>query len=332
MSRLIFYCAILMIASVSTWAVEKEKEKGDVKTWKRYQNAGEKALKGKDTLEAERQFALAVDEAERLPKGESRLRDSLKDLAPLLVSHRKYDRAQAAYERLCALYAQELGSNDLKVGYCLVGLGQAYAYGQRPSAAEQALLRARKILETKLGSLHPNMVFVQSGLANLYVQTGRYNEAEALYKSAIQIADSPRVETDFRGDGLMQTHYRPQYELAAALMNDLALLYRAQSRVADAEATLERALKTYEDAKGSQSSGAAMVLHNLGILYLRQKDFARAEVSLTRALAIREKTFGSRHPAVADTLDALGEATELRDHEKAHAFRMRARDIRINAR
>jgi len=330
MSRLTFYCAILVIASFSTFGVEQQN--GDIKAWKRYQSAGEKALKGKDTLEAERQFALAADEAERLSNGESRLRDSLKSLAPLLLSHRKYEKAQGAYERLCAFYTKELGSNDLRVGQCLVGLGQAYAFGQRFAAAEQALLRARRILEVKLGALHPAMVYVQSGLASVYRETRRYNEAEALYKTAIQIADSPRVETDFHGDGLMQTHYQPQYEIAAALMNDLALLYQNQSRVADAEATLKRALKTYEDAKGSQSSGAAMVLHNLGILYLRQKDFAHAEASLTRALTIREKTFGLRHPAVAETLDALGEATELRDHEKAHAFRMRARDIRINAR
>jgi tetratricopeptide (TPR) repeat protein len=330
MSRLIFCCAILMIGSLSSFAVEQQT--GDLKAWKRYQSAGEKALKGKDTLEAERQFALAADEAGRLSNSESRLRDSLKSLAPLLVSHRKYEKAQIAYERLCSYYTKELGSNHLRVGQCLVGLGQAYAFGQRFSAAEQALLRARRILEVKLGALHPGMVFVQSGLANLYRETGRYNEAEALYKTAIKIAESPRVETQFYGDGVMQTYYQPPYEIAAGLMNNLALLFQDQSRVADAEAMLKRALKTYEDARSSQCSGAAMTLHNLGILYLRQKDFARAETSLTRALTIREKTFGLRHPAVADTLDALGEATESRDHEKAHAFRMRARDIRVNAR
>src|SRR5215207_3646838 len=70
--------------------------KGDVKAWKKYQSAGEKAFKARDSLEAEKQFALAAEEAERLPKGEGRLRESLQDLAPLLLSHRKYRDAQAA--------------------------------------------------------------------------------------------------------------------------------------------------------------------------------------------------------------------------------------------
>src|SRR5688572_6470354 len=79
---------------------------GDARAWKRYQSAGEKALKAKDSLEAERQFSLAVAEAEKIRKGESKLRESLDDLAPLLVNHRKYEAGQAAYERLHDLYVK----------------------------------------------------------------------------------------------------------------------------------------------------------------------------------------------------------------------------------
>src|SRR6058998_2621553 len=110
MKKFIVCCVLLPVG----WAVlGAEPLTGDVKAWKRYQAAGEKALKAKDTSEAGKQFALAANEAEQIPNGESRLRDSLKELAPLLVSHRKYDKAQAAYERLCALYAKELGPNDV---------------------------------------------------------------------------------------------------------------------------------------------------------------------------------------------------------------------------
>jgi tetratricopeptide (TPR) repeat protein len=308
-----------------------EQPTGDVKAWKRYQAAGEKALKAKDTNEAGKQFALAANEAEQIPNGESRLRDSLKELAPLLVSHRKYDQAQAAYERLCALYAQELGSNDVRVGHCLTALGQAYAYGNRLDAAEQALLRAQKILEIKLGALDPDMAFVHSSLAAVYRQTRRYDQAEALYKTAIRIAESPRTQTQFASGGLTQSYYRPRYEIVAGLMNDLALVYRDQDRVSDTEEMFKRALKTYEEARGGQSSGTAMVLHNLGMLYLSQRNFAQAEAALSRALAIREKAFGPGHPAVADTLELLAVAVEPQNRDKANALRVRARQIRIHA-
>jgi tetratricopeptide (TPR) repeat protein len=304
---------------------------GDIKTWKRYQSAGEKAFKARDSIEAEKQFALAVQEAERLSKGQSRLRESLQDLAPLLLSHRKYDQAGAAYGRLRELYESELGSNNLRVAGALIGLGQACACANRYAEAETALVRARKIIELKSGALHPDMIYVQSSLAGVYRQTLRFAEAESLYKTAIQIAESPQVKTEFREMGLRQTRYQPRYELAAGLMNDLALLYQAQSRFPDAEAVLKRSLKAYEDATGIQSAGAGLALHNLGILYLRQRQFAEAHRSLARALTIREKAFGTHHPAVAETMEALAAATEPQNVQQARQLRARAREIRASS-
>src|SRR5258705_326657 len=89
--------------------------------------------------------------------------------------------------------------------------------------------------------------------------------------------ESPRMQTQFSSGGLAQSYYRPRYEIVAGLMNDLALLYRDQSRQAEAEGMFKRALKTYEEARGTQSSGAAMVLQNLGVLYLTERNFVQAE-------------------------------------------------------
>jgi uncharacterized protein HemY len=116
------------------------------------------------------------------------------------------------------------------------------------------------------------------------------------------------------------------------LMNDLGLLYRARARFPEAEAMFKRALKTFEDARGAESSGAATALYNLGILHLRQKEFVEAERFLRRALTIREKVFRGAHPVIADTLEALAAATELQDVQKANSFRARAREIRAGTR
>jgi hypothetical protein len=325
--------SIILLLTLALWPVARplcaaEAPSGDVKAWKRYQSAGQKAFKARDSIEAEKQFALAVQEAQQLPKGEARLRESLQDLAPLLLSHRKYHDAQIAYDRLRELYEKELGSNNLRVAGALIGLGQACAYGNRYHEAEAALLRARKIVEVKSGALHPDMVSVQSSLAAVYRQTLRFAEAESLYKTALQIAESPHVKTEFVGVGLQQTRYQPRYEVAAGLMNDLALLYQTQSRFSDAEAMLKRALKAYEDARGAESAGAGLALHNLGILYLRQQQPLEAQRSLTRALTIREKAFGPRHPALAETIEALAAATEPQNPAQASQLRARAREIR----
>jgi len=235
-------CCVLWLAS----DVTAQSPAGDPKTWKRYQSAGEKALKAKNSLEAERQFALAAAEAEKIRKGESKLKDSLDDLAPLLVNHRKYNEAQVAYERLCALYAQDLGSNHLKVAECLFGLADAHRFAKRLFEAEEALLRAKAIVERKTEPTHTARILVRGSLASVHAAQGRFADAEALYKSAIELAENPRVHYKQYADGqIVERRYLPPYQLLGSLRNDIGLLYSEQRRWVEAEDSFKRAQRFY---------------------------------------------------------------------------------------
>jgi tetratricopeptide (TPR) repeat protein len=309
---------------------------GDAKAWKRYQSAGEKALKAKDSLEAERQFALAVSEAEKIRKGEGKLRESLDDLAPLLVNHRKYDQAQSAFERLCVLYANDLGSNHIRVAECLLGLGHAYAYNKKLFEAEDAFLQARRIIERKvrenysgITENHPAMIQVKNSLAFVNAEQGRHADAEALYISAIEMAERPRVEYKRRANGAVEEiRYTPPYQLIGGMRNDLGLLFAAQDRWAQAEESFKRAQRMFQTGYGKESSGVALSLGNLGHAYLKQKKFSEAEDALGQALAIREKTFSPNHPILADTLEMLAGAQKQRSPELAETTLRRAQQIR----
>jgi tetratricopeptide (TPR) repeat protein len=309
---------------------------GDAKAWKRYQSAGEKALKAKDSLEAERQFTLAVAEAEKIRKGEGKLRESLNDLAPLLVNHRKYEQAQGAFERLRALYVEDLGSNHIRVAECLVGLGHAYTYNKKLSEAEAAFLEARRIIDRKsleynLARMehHPAMIEVRNGLAFVYAQQGRHAEAEALYRFAIESAERPRVEYRRWANGRVRViRYEPPYGLLAGLSNDLGSLLATQHRWAEAEESFKQAQRMFQTGFGKGSSGVALSLANLGHAYVKQSRFDEAEETLTRALAVREKVFASNHPIIADTLEMLADVQSRRDPELAKATLKRAQQIR----
>lgn len=300
---------------------------GDAKAWKRYQSAGEKALKAKDSLEAERQFTLAVAEAEKIRKGEGKLRESLDDLAPLLVNHRKYEAGQAAFERLHDLYAKDLGSNHVRVAECLIGLAGAYEYGKRLFDAEDALLRAKAIVERKTEPTHPARIYLQGSLAAIYASQGRLPDAEALYKSAIELAEQPRSEYKQYADGeLERRRYLPPYHLLGGLQNGLGLVYSAQRQWADAETCFNRAERFFR--QGGEGSGLALALANRGGIYLEQKKFADAEPLLARALGLREKTFAPNHPILADTLEMLAVAQKERSPELAETTLKRAQQIR----
>jgi tetratricopeptide (TPR) repeat protein len=75
----------------------------------------------------------------------------------------------------------------------------------------------------------------------------------------------------------------------AASLNNLAQLYQAQGRYADAEPHYKRALAIYEKALGPDHPNLAASLNNLAELYRAQGRYADAEPLYKRALAIKEK-------------------------------------------
>src|SRR5262245_9202107 len=79
--------------------------------------------------------------------------------------------------------------------------------------------------------------------------------------------------------------------LATTLVN-LAGVYYAQGRYADAEPLFRRALAIYEKTLGPAHPFTATALANLGAVYQAQKRYREAEPLLQRALAIREKAAG----------------------------------------
>ena len=83
-------------------------------------------------------------------------------------------------------------------------------------------------------------------------------------------------------------------------LNNLASLYRAQGRYADAEPLYKRSLAIREKTLGPDHPDVAVSLNNLALLYQAQGRYADAEPFYKRSLAIREKALGPDHPDVAD--------------------------------
>ena len=75
-------------------------------------------------------------------------------------------------------------------------------------------------------------------------------------------------------------------------MNNLAALYSAQGRYAEAEPLYKRALGDPGEGAGPRPSGRGQSLNNLALLYTEQGRYAEAEPRYTRALAIDEKALG----------------------------------------
>ncbi len=116
---------------------------------------------------------------------------------------------------------------------------------------------------------------------------GRYDEAEPLLVSAIQINEAA---------------LGPGHPGMATLLNDLALLYTRQGRHAQAERLFQQAMQTYEQAGSPDQLNLAYCLSSLAILYRDQFRYEETEALIQRALFTREQALGPGDPWVAISL------------------------------
>ena len=114
-------------------------------------------------------------------------------------------------------------------------------------------------------------------------------------------------------------------------LNNLASMYLAQGKYAEAEPLYKRALAIDEKAFGKDHPNVTTDLNNLAALYLAQGKYAEAEPLLKREMAIAEKTLGPDHPQGATVLKNMarlyketGRVDEAkRLEERAQAIRSR---------
>ena len=113
--------------------------------------------------------------------------------------------------------------------------------------------------------------------------TGRYSDAEPLYKQSLAIREK-----------VLST-----YPEVAAALNNLALLYQRQGRYSEAEPLYKRSLDQKKKAFGPDHPDMAGSLNNLADLYPAQGHYADAEPLFKRSLAIHARSLGPDHANIA---------------------------------
>ncbi|MGH7318649.1 MAG: tetratricopeptide repeat protein [Candidatus Rokuibacteriota bacterium] len=152
-------------------------------------------------------------------------RDAWQDL----LDGRFADALPKAQQAL-ALREQVLGPDHLAVAASLNTLGEIYrAHGQFDDA-ERVHRRALTIREKHLGPGNPDVATTLNNLAMLHNARAVYAEAESLLKRALSIIERAR-ETP-----------QQNRRLEAEILENLAKVYRALGRIAEAEEAQAKAM------------------------------------------------------------------------------------------
>jgi tetratricopeptide (TPR) repeat protein len=128
-------------------------------------------------------------------------------------------------------------------------------------------------------------------LGQLYRIHGRLEEAESMYRRALQ-GQEKTVGLEDRS--------------TLRTVNALGTVYRDQGQLERAEALYTRVLWCKEKLLGPDHSSTLAAVNNLGLLYVDLGRLDQAEALLTRALQGQEKTLGLNDISTLGTVNALG--------------------------
>jgi len=197
----------------------------------------------------------------------------------------------------------------------------------RYADAEMLLNRCLAIREKWLWGWHPDTAISLNNLAEIYRVQGKYEQAEPLYKRAIEIVEKPLQILEKISAGTY-----PQLGVRAAYLSNLANLYQSQGKYEQAEPLNIRALSIREKALGGDHCDTAASLNNLAELYKLQGKYEQAEPLFNRALEIFENRRGPDHPDTGSGLSNLAELYWLQGkYEQAEPLYNRALNIREKA-
>ncbi len=186
------------------------------------------------------------------------------------------------YNQLGSLYADRVQSRESE------NREREYALAQDYLHKSIALKTQFKQKESLTSSLHD--------LARLYDYHREYEQAEALYRQALEISRAGENNAEI-----------------ATVLNSLAILHRNKNEMAIAEQECQEALEIYQELAVENPRSflqyVATTLNNLAILHYTQNEMAIAEQEYQEALEIRRE-LAVENPLsflkyVADTLNNL---------------------------
>src|SRR5262249_46377295 len=154
----------IVALTTTSWAFNTKRQESE---WDKHTSAGLSARQAGQFKEAERELQAALKEAEAFDQSDSRLAESLSNLADLYGAQGNYSQAMQFESRLLAVRERVLGPNHPVVAIILVDLGNMEWRSGKFVEAQSTLKRALAIREKLFGEEHPEVAQCLNYLASI---------------------------------------------------------------------------------------------------------------------------------------------------------------------
>ncbi|HEY7543973.1 MAG TPA: tetratricopeptide repeat-containing protein, partial [Blastocatellia bacterium] len=278
---------------------------------------------------AEKQFEMALREAEYFGPQDYRLIRSMDNLARAYHVQNKYADAEPLYLRALSLQEAMQGPEHISIASRLITLSEFYYYQpERRTEVEPLMTRALRIQEKVLGADSPELALTLIQLGYWHGLSKRDSEAESLLT---------------RGLAIQQKVYGKESPILNTVLTYLAAVRIRQQRLDEAEAlyrqvqdVLEKAITSKEievpagpiafskeEWRLQTARAYAARLRNLTSFYMARQRHEEAEEQYQHALKLLEQEFGPDHSTVGMVLESyailLRRTNRAAEAEKAEA-------------
>jgi tetratricopeptide (TPR) repeat protein len=225
----------------------------------------------------------------------------------LAIKQRRMDDAVTSFEEAVAL-GHRLPPGDENLIVALGRLGNAHAFQQNYTQAEEAFHQELQIIEKTFGPNYPRVTDPLFYLGSMAAGRKDYAAAEGYFSRALNVNLKSFGEKSTRTSESLRT---------------MAGLYMAQGDWAKAEPFLLRAVKASREAAGPDDHRTLLPLYGLCDLYDRWEKPDQSQPCWQRAIGIMEKQVGENSPDLREPLTAeakalrkLGKTDEAGDVEQ----------------
>ena len=199
----------------------------------------------------------------------------------------RYDEAEASFLEALGILRARSGPSSPDTVSTMIEFGDMLHTRGRLVEAEQVLREAVGPLRTmglpSVGEALPRALLY---LANVSRDRGRFDEAEPLFREAI--------------DAFVRVHGQQNQQVAVS-QSYFARLLVMRSDFAGADTLLDAALQVFRDTYDGNHPLVGMALRELGYLRIEQGRFAEAASILNESMRMQQRLLGSHHSMVPRT-------------------------------
>jgi tetratricopeptide (TPR) repeat protein len=296
-----FVLVAVIFASLPLLAQDKASEK----EWKKNTDKAENAFKRNQFNDAADLYAAAAANAENFPTDDPRLSETLLKQAKVGLQLGEYSDAESAIRRALTLDEKRLGTNDERLAGDFIGLGESCMFAHRYEEADIYFVRAQTLFERKFGRFDRTVGLCLEERGRAALGDERFTDAEKYLKEALELAESPRVKTDFQINQYAQRWVQnPNQGQVAQILNDLGILYLHMKRYDESEDSFRKSLKLLEGKYGKNSLFLCNPLSNYADTLIASHKYADGEKQLRHCLSILEWAKAD-HPLIVSVQQRL---------------------------